>query len=85
MSEASYTAWDDNLYAWPPPEGWYQASDGRWWPAGYGPAVQAPASGAGPMEASDPDAVDPYDQRTSAIPAGGLAAAAAATAQPVLV
>ncbi len=81
MSEASYTAWDDNLYAWPPPEGWYQASDGRWWPAGYGPAVQAPASGAaaGPMEASGPGAVDPYDQRTSAIPAGGLAAAAAAS------
>lgn len=82
MSEASYTAWDDNLYAWPPPEGWYQASDGRWWPAGYGPAVQTPASGAvaDPEEGTGPDAIDPYDQRTSAIPAGGLAAAAASGA-----
>ncbi len=82
MSEASYTAWDDNLYAWPPPEGWYQASDGRWWPSGYGPAVQAPAAGAapGPLTASGPADLDPYDQRTSAIPAGGLAAAAAASA-----
>ncbi len=80
MSEASYTAWDDNLYAWPPPEGWYQASDGRWWPAGYGPAVQAPAAGVagGPVDVTGPAALDPYDQRTSAIPAGGLAAAAAA-------
>lgn len=82
MSEASYTAWDDNLYAWPPPEGWYQASDGRWWPAGYGPAVQAPASDAAadPVEPAGLDAADLYDQRTSAIPAGGLAAAAAASA-----
>lgn len=81
MSEASYTAWDDNLYAWPPPEGWYQASDGRWWPSGYGPAVQPPAAGASAEEASasGPGGLDPYDQRTSAIPAGGLAASAAAS------
>lgn len=81
MSEASYTAWDDNLYAWPPPEGWYQASDGRWWPAGYGPAVQQHAPGAPSEGSAPPDqgGLDPYDQRTSAIPAGGLAAAAAAS------
>ncbi len=42
MSE-SYTAWDDNLYEWPPPDGWYEASDGRWWPEGYGPAAEAAA------------------------------------------
>jgi len=82
VSEASYTAWDDNLYAWPPPEGWYQASDGRWWPAGYGPAERSSAP-EGPAPAAEAAAVpgadgpDPYDQRTSAIPAGGLAAAAA--------
>lgn len=83
MSEASYTAWDDNLYAWPPPEGWYQASDGRWWPAGYGPAERSPASDAPAAEAAAvvpaAGSPDPYDQRTSAIPAGGLAAAAAAS------
>lgn len=39
MNESSYTAWDDNLYEWPPPDGWYQASDGKWWPDGYGPGV----------------------------------------------
>jgi len=78
VSEASYTAWDDNLYAWPPPEGWYRATDGRWWPAGYGPAGQATASSPATGEAAVPEAggLDPYDQRTSAIPAGGLAAAA---------
>ncbi|MEZ5407828.1 MAG: hypothetical protein R2761_07375 [Acidimicrobiales bacterium] len=79
MSEASYTAWDDNLYAWPPPEGWYQATDGRWWPAGYGPAEHAPPAAASTGDPAVPEAggLDPYDQRTSAIPAGGLAAAAA--------
>ena len=40
MSDATYTAWDDNLYEWPPPEGWYQAHDGKWWPEGYGPPEQ---------------------------------------------
>lgn len=37
MTETSYTAWDDKLYEWPPPDGWYRASDGKWWPEGYGP------------------------------------------------
>ena len=39
MTDLSYTAWDDNQYPWPPPDGWYQASDGKWWPEGYGPPV----------------------------------------------
>lgn len=37
MTEASYTAWDDKQYVWPPPDGWYEAPDGKWWPKGYGP------------------------------------------------
>ncbi len=37
MTETSYTAWDDKLYQWPPPDGWYEAGDGKWWPEGYGP------------------------------------------------
>ncbi|MGI9595672.1 MAG: hypothetical protein ACR2QK_05910, partial [Acidimicrobiales bacterium] len=41
MTEASYTAWDDKQYVWPPPEGWYEASDGKWWPEGYGPPAEA--------------------------------------------
>lgn len=50
MTETSYTAWDDKLYQWPPPEGWYEAGDGKWWPEGYGPGP----AGAG----SDPSGVD---------------------------
>ncbi len=50
MSEATYTAWDDNSYPWPPPDGWYQAGDGKWWPEGYGP--QAGAEGTGQVEES---------------------------------
>jgi len=37
MTEDSYTAWDGNLYEWPPPDGWYLADDKKWWPEGYGP------------------------------------------------
>jgi hypothetical protein len=33
----SYTGWDGKTYPWPPPEGWYEASDGRWWAPGTGP------------------------------------------------
>ncbi|MDH3295736.1 MAG: hypothetical protein OER95_15570 [Acidimicrobiia bacterium] len=43
MSDLSYTAWDDNQYPWPPPDGWYQASDGKWWPEGYGPPTTTAA------------------------------------------
>jgi hypothetical protein len=46
VTETSYTAWDDKLYQWPPPEGWYKADDGRWWPEGYGPGPVAEASAA---------------------------------------
>ena len=51
MTEASYTAWDDNLYEWPPPDGWYEASDGKWWPEGYGPSGEQELPG-GSTEAS---------------------------------
>ena len=37
MTDASYTAWDDKQYVWPPPDGWYLAADEKWWPEGYGP------------------------------------------------
>ena len=36
MSE-TYTGWDGKPYPWPPPEGWYEAVDGRWWAPGTGP------------------------------------------------
>ncbi len=60
MSE-SYQAWDNNEYPWPPPEGWYQAPGGLWWPEGYGPGP-APA----PTEVVDAPAAE---QPTMQIPA----------------
>jgi len=81
VSEASYTAWDDNLYEWPPPEGWYQANDGKWWPEGYGPAGSGspddPSATPGPNEhasngTEDANASLLYEvERTSIFPAGG--------------
>jgi hypothetical protein len=66
VNEASYTAWDDNLYEWPPPDGWYQADDGKWWPQGYGPTGASPADGNG-----TDDALLYEVERTSIFPAGG--------------
>ncbi len=57
MTELSYTAWDDNRYQWPPPEGWYQASDGKWWPEGYGPVANQAVT-----ETSDESAVEADDE-----------------------
>jgi hypothetical protein len=44
----SYQAWNGRPYPWPPPEDWYQADDGRWWPAGHGP---------GPRTVAPPDPI----------------------------
>lgn len=47
----TYLGWDDNEYPWPPPDGWYQAAEGKWWPEGYGPGAPEAATGvAPPME-----------------------------------
>ena len=68
VNEASYTAWDDNLYEWPPPDGWYQADDGKWWPKGYGPtSADRPGSG----DNGTDDALLYEVERTSIFPAGG--------------
>ncbi len=53
----TYLAWDGNEYPWPPPQGWYTAVDGRWWPEGYGPG---PATSAPTVAApTDPTTVIP--------------------------
>ncbi len=54
-SEATYTAWDDNSYPWPPPDGWYQAGDGKWWPEGYGPQEEDLLDGAASSDGSAPE------------------------------
>lgn len=33
----TYVAWNGQSYPWPPPDGWYEGSDGRWWAPGSGP------------------------------------------------
>ncbi len=68
MNEASYTAWDDNLYEWPPPDGWYQADDGKWWPQGYGPRGDRPGDSNGNNGGDD---LLSEVERTSIFPAGG--------------
>lgn len=49
----TYVAWNGQPYPWPPPEGWYQGSDGRWW---------APGSGPEPDRTSPTTADEPSDQ-----------------------
>ena len=46
-----YVAWDGRTYEGTPPEGWYEAPDGRWWPIGQGPA---PATAPPPPSAPAP-------------------------------
>ncbi len=79
MTEASYTAWDDKQYVWPPPEGWYQASDNKWWPEGYGPPPSdvATAAGAG-AAAQDNGSGTVADQASQADGADRAQAAAGA-------
>ncbi len=64
MTEASYTAWDGNLYEWPPPDGWYQAADGKWWPQGYGPSADGGEGADGEDGISDL-LVEPVEEVTS--------------------
>ena len=55
MSE-TYIGWDGKSYPWPPPDGWYHASDGRWWAGETGPN---PPSLGGQPSTSPPQASPP--------------------------
>ncbi len=79
--DSDYVAWNGERYVWPPPEGWYLASDGRWWAPDTGPDMDldplpaesvAVESGAGyqAVFANNAGAVD----YVSAEPDAGLAA-----------
>lgn len=51
----TYVGWDGKPYPWPPPEGWYHASDGRWWAPGTGPnppAQEQPPTALAPSQAA---------------------------------
>ncbi|MGF1600062.1 MAG: hypothetical protein ACFCVK_24665 [Acidimicrobiales bacterium] len=51
----TYVGWDGKSYPWPPPDGWYHASDGRWWAPGTGPnpPTDGPGGYATSSETSD--------------------------------
>ncbi len=72
----TYLAWNGQSYPWPPPDGWYEASDGRWWAPGTGPNPPSPSTGAdgvdkgrraGPRSAVD-DEQTVLTRSTSTIP-----------------
>ncbi|MEM8922047.1 MAG: hypothetical protein AAGD35_01000 [Actinomycetota bacterium] len=70
-----YTGWDGNQYPWPPPEGWYQAIDGRWWAPGTGPNPPPQGAGTAPAAStaaetivSTPVEQNPANDRTSQMP-----------------
>lgn len=69
----TYTAWDGKEYSWPPPDGWVQRSDGRYWPAEE--AAAAPPSAATPPPASTPP--------PAAAPPPAVPPPAAPTPQPI--
>ncbi|MEL7156739.1 MAG: hypothetical protein AAFN30_09090 [Actinomycetota bacterium] len=50
----TYIGWDGKQYPWPPPEGWHEAIDGRWWAPGTGP--NPPPQGAGTQAAPGSEA-----------------------------
>lgn len=52
----TYIGWDGKRYPWPPPEGWYHASDGRWWAPETGP--NPPPSSVPSPVATPPPGVD---------------------------
>ncbi|MGI9614672.1 MAG: hypothetical protein ACR2QO_17300 [Acidimicrobiales bacterium] len=67
MSE-TYTGWDGNPYPWPPPEGWYEASDGRWWAPGTGPNPPGAEGPGGVPGATSEPAPAPHQAEPTAIP-----------------
>ena len=78
MTEASYTAWDDKQYVWPPPEGWYQAADQKWWPEGYGPPPEAADAAVSDNAAGIDSAASNDNDAGGADEAAGLGGVAAA-------
>ena len=70
----TYTAWDGNSYPWPPPEGWYEAADGRYWAPGTGPSPTNQPQSHAPVTAST--ALDEYTTLDAGDPFGTAGVAA---------
>ena len=75
----TYTGWDGKDYPWPPPDGWYEASDGRWWAPGTGPnpPPDTPAPPSRPRSFSPGDLGDGYDDPSGPDPRTAQLASAA--------
>ncbi len=54
--DSDYVAWNGERYVWPPPEGWYLASDGRWWAPDTGPDIDLDTLPAEAQAGTDLDA-----------------------------
>lgn len=73
---SNYEAWNGELYEWPPPDGWYLATDGRWWAPDTGPGpAELPAAIGAEVEAKtrlmhqpDADAITTVDTASSTVP-----------------
>ncbi len=50
---SDYVAWNGERYVWPPPDGWYLASDGRYWAPDTGPEMEGWADQSRPSGASE--------------------------------
>ncbi len=75
---ATYEAWNGQTYPWPPPEGWHEAPDGRWWAPDSGPDdLDPPDSTGGGENAQIPP---PSDQKTKTL--GALPGSEAGLWQP---
>ena len=54
--DETYIGWDGETYPSPPPEGWYKASDGRYWAPDSGPNPPPTGAGAAAAAATAPSA-----------------------------
>ncbi len=63
-----YLAWNGEEYPWPPPEDWYEASDGRWWApnSGPGPKVSETPASSEPSSSEAATQISPSEQQPSA-------------------
>ena len=68
----AYVAWNGQSYPWPPPEGWYEASDGQWWAPGTGPEPRPTVDPTRTVVASPPNRPAPTPVLTDGTPAADI-------------
>lgn len=78
----TYIGWDGKQYPWPPPDGWYEAIDGRYWAPGTGPNPPPQGAGTAPEPTADPPAAT--DPGATTVAGGATSGGAAASGAPVV-